>query len=163
MPVKTKLESRILDKKDREILMILQENSRESLTNIAKKVHLSIDSVNKRIKEMQRKGIFDFSMLNIDPRTIGFPLVADIKIKLHNIKEKEKNSFIGYLKEHPRVIDLFSIMGDYDITCVLIAKDTNELEKISLEIRQKYSSLIADWRSVLVLKTHKFEHFDLRE
>lgn len=163
MPVKTKLESRILDKKDREILMVLQENSRESLTNIAKKVHLSIDSVNKRIKEMQRKGIFDFSMLNIDPRAIGFPLIADVKIKLHNITEKQKNALVGYLKEHPRVIDLLSIMGDYDLTCVLIAKDTNELEKISLEIRQKYSDLISDWRSILILKTHKFEYYDLRE
>ena len=163
MPVKTTLKSRILDKKDRAILMILQKNSRESLTNIAKKVHLSIDSVNKRIKEMQRKDIFDFSMLNIEPRAIGFPLVADVKIKLRNITEKEKNALIGYLKEHPRVIDLLSIMGDYDLTCVLIAKDTNELEKISLRIRQKYSDLIADWRSILILKTYKFEHYDLRE
>lgn len=163
MPVKTKLESRILDKKDREILMMLQENSRESLTNIAKKVRLSIDSVNKRIKEMQRKGILAFDTININPRVIGFPLIADVKIKLHNITEKDKNNFIGYLKEHPRVIDLLSIMGDYDLTCVLIAKDTNELEKISLGIRQKYSDLIADWRSILILKTHKFEYYDLRE
>lgn len=54
-------------------------------------------------------------------------------------------------------------MGDYDLTCVLIAKDTNELEKISLGIRQKYSDLIADWRSILILKTHKFEYYDLRK
>lgn len=161
MPVKTKLKSRILDKKDREILMILQENSRESLTNIAKKVRLSIDSVNKRIKEMQRKGIFDFRTINIDPKAMGFPLIADVKIKLHNITEKEKNTFINHLKSHPRVIDLLSIMGDYDLTCVLIAKDTNELENISTEIRQRFSNMIADWRGMLILKTHKYEYYDL--
>jgi len=161
MPVKTTLKSRILDKKDREILMILQKNSRETLTKIAKKVNLSIDSVNNRIKEMQRKGIFSFDMLNINPQALGFPLVADVKIKLHNITEKEKTSFLNHLKAHPRVIDLLSIMGDYDITCVLIAKDANELDKISLEVRQRYSSIISDWRSVLILKTHKFEFYDL--
>jgi len=37
MPVEMSLKSRILDKKDRQILMILQDNGRESLTNIAKK------------------------------------------------------------------------------------------------------------------------------
>ncbi|MBD3259122.1 AsnC family transcriptional regulator [Candidatus Woesearchaeota archaeon] len=161
MPVKTKLTSRNLDKKDREILMILQDNSRESLTNIARKVGLSIDSVKKRIKEMQRKGIFDFSMLNINPRAIGFPLIADVKIKLHNITEKEKTYFISHLKSHPRVIDLLSIMGDYDLTCVLIAKDTNELENMSTDIRQKFSNMIADWRGMLILKTHKFEYYNL--
>ncbi len=162
MPVKTALKSRILDEKDKQILMILQENGRESLTNIAKKVKLSIDSVNNRIKEMQRKGIF-YSRIFIEPSKIGFPLIADIKIKLQNITEEDKNKFIGYLVRHPRITELLSIMGDFDLTCVIIAKDTNELEQISTEIRQKYSHIIADWKAVLVLKSHKFEYYDLTQ
>ena len=50
---------------------------------------------------------------------------------------------------------------DFDLTCVLIAKDTNELDEISTKIRQKYSNLIADWKAMLILKTHKFEYYDL--
>jgi Lrp/AsnC family leucine-responsive transcriptional regulator len=161
MPVKTKLSSRDLDEKDKKILMILQENGREQLTVIAKKVNLSIDSVHKRIKEMQKKEIFG-SGIWINPRKIGFPLVADVKIKLRNITEKEKQELIKHLIDHPKVIDLLSIMGDFDLTCVLIAKDTNELDEISTQIRQKYSEMIADWKAVLVLKTHKFEYYDLR-
>jgi hypothetical protein len=65
------------------------------------------------------------------------------------------------LTEHKSVIDLLSIMGDFDLTCVLIAKDTNELEEISTQIRQKYSNIIADWKAMLILKTHKFEYYDL--
>ena len=160
MPVKTTLKSRILDEKDRKILMILQENGREQLTIIAKKVNLSIDSVHKRIKEMQRKEIF-YSGVFIDPRKVGFPLVADVKIKLRNISEKEKENFIDHLKGHKRVIDLLSIMGDFDLTCVLVSENTEELDKISTEIRQKYSEVIADWKAVLILKTHKFEYYDL--
>ena len=162
MPVETTLKSRVLDEKDKKILMILQENGREQLTNIAKKVNLSIDSVHKRIKEMQRKGIFE-SGIFIEPRAIGFPLIADIKIKLQNITEKQKEQFINYLKGHKRVIELLSVMGDFDLTCVLIAKDTNELDEISTEIRQKYSNLIADWKGILVLKTYKFEYYDLKD
>ena len=160
MPVKTKLKSRILDDKDKKILMILQKNGRESLTKIAKKVNLSIDSAHKRIKEMERKGIFE-SGIFIEPRNIGFPLIADIKIKLRNITELEKDKFIKNLTNHPRVIDLLSIMGDYDLTCVLIAKNTNELEELSTKIRQTYSNMIADWKAMLILKTHKFEYYDL--
>ena len=109
---------------------------------------------------MLDKGIFEFGIF-VEPRSIGFPLVADIKIKLQNITEEQKNSFVGYLKEHPRVIDLLSLMGDYDFTCVLIAKSTSELDKISTEIRQKYSKLIADWKGMLILKTHKFEEYNM--
>src|SRR3989344_2488557 len=128
MPVKTTLKSRVLDDKDRQILMILQENGRESLTSIAKKVKLSIDSVNNRMKSMQEKEVF-YPRIQINPRVIGFPLIADIKIKLKNITEKDREGFIAYLNSHPRVIELLTVMGDFDFTWVLIAKDTNELDK----------------------------------
>ena len=52
-------------------------------------------------------------------------------------------------------------MGDYDFTCVLIAKDSNELEKLSTEIRQKFKDLIDEWKGMLVLKTYKFEEYNL--
>ncbi len=160
MPVKTTLKSRALDDKDRKILMILQDNGREKLTSIAKKVNLSIDSVNKRIKEMLKKGIFEFGIF-VEPRAIGFPLVVDVKIKLQNITLQEKDKFIAYLQHHPNVIDLLAIMGDYDLTCVFIAKDSNEYEEVTTLVRQKYSHLIADWKSMLILKTYKFEEYDL--
>lgn len=160
MPVKESLKSRILDKKDREILMILQENGRESLTNISKKVGLSIDSVNNRIKEMQNKGIFGFG-ISINPHSIGYNLIVDNKIKLHNITEEEKNKLIAHLKTHKSVIQISSLMGDFDLTCVIIAKNTEEYNKIAMQIRQKFSNIISDWRSVLILETYKFESYDL--
>lgn len=161
MPSNEALKSRMLDAKDCEILMILQENSRETLTNIAKRIGLSIDAVNNRIKEMQRKDIMSFTT-SINPRAIGFALVADVKIKLKNITEEQKKKFIAYLQEHPRITDLFGVMGDYDFTCVMIAKNTEELDTISGEIRERFSETIADWKGMLVMKTYKFDTYDLR-
>lgn len=160
MPVKQKLSSRILDEKDKKILMALQENGRAQLKEISKIVDLSIDSVHKRIKEMMRKRIFTPTIL-IDPRTIGYSLVADIKIKLKNVSEEEREKFIKYLQGHNRCTELLAIMGDFDFTCVLIAKDSNELEELSTQIRQRFKGLILDWKGVLVLKTYKFERYDL--
>lgn len=161
MPLSTALKSRIIDEKDKKILMLLQKDGRMQLTEISKKVNLSIDSTHKRIKEMRRKGVFETGIF-IDPKSIGFPLVADIKIKLKNISENEREKFIEYLKNHSRVIELLAVMGDYDFTCVLIAKDSNELESLSTEIRQKFKDLIDEWKGILVLKTYKFEYYDLK-
>jgi DNA-binding Lrp family transcriptional regulator len=154
------LKLRVLDDKDKKILMILQDNGRAQLKEISKKVNLGIDSVHRRIKEMLRKEIFCPTIL-IDPRAIGYPLIADVKIKLKNVSEKEREEFIKYLQKHKRCIELLATMGDFDFTCVLIAKDSNELEKISTEIRQKFKELINEWKGLLVLKTYKFENYDL--
>lgn len=160
MPVDKTLKSRVLDDKDRQILMILQDNGREQLKKIAESVGLSIDSVHKRIKEMQKKGIFDITT-SINPRVIGFPLIADIKIRLKNAGESERNEFIKYLQKHPRCTDLLGIMGEYDFTCVLVATDSEDLDDISTEIRYKFRDIIDEWKSILVLKTYKFDTYTL--
>ncbi len=160
MPVKQKLSSRVIDDKDKEIIMLLQDDGRMSLTDIAKKVRLSIDSVHNRMKEMQKKNVF-FPGIFVDPRVIGFPILADVKIKLKNIEEDSRQDLVEYISKHKNVTTLLGVMGDYDLTCVLIAKTSEELEKVSMEIRQKFRDLIGEWKSVMVLKTYKFEKYDL--
>ncbi len=161
MPLKSTLEPEFLDPKDKQILLLLQKNARESLTNIAKQVSLTIDSVHARIKKLQEKGIIVEVTVLLNPRTFGYPLIADVKIKLFNITEEETNRFLSYLTAHPKVVDLLTLMGDYDITCVLIAKNTEELEATSREIRQRFKGIIADWRAFLILKAYKFEKYAL--
>jgi Lrp/AsnC family leucine-responsive transcriptional regulator len=160
MPKNQKLSSRILDEKDKKILMALQQDGRMQLKEISKKVNLTIDSVHNRIKEMIKKKVFETGIF-IEPRVIGYPLLADIKIKLKNISKDEREKFIAYLINHKRCIDLLAIMGDYDFTCVLIAKDSNDLEEVSTEIRQKFKELILEWKGMLILKTYKFEKYNL--
>lgn len=161
MPLGESLKSRIMDQKDREILMLLQQNGRETLTNVAKKVNLSIDSVNNRIKALMDKKVFEPGIF-VNPRAIGFHFIVDVKIKLYNITLEEKEKFINYLVNHSRVINLLSVTGRFDFLCTIIAKDANEFEQVSAEIRNKYRTAITDWETTLVLKTHKLEVYDLR-
>ena len=160
MPVKTTLKSRALDDKDKKILMMLQENGRVSLKKISEKVKLSSDTVHQRIKEMQRKEIMKVTT-SITPWEIGFPMVADVKIRLKDAGEKERDEFIKSLQRHPRCTDLIAIMGEYDFTCVLIAKNSADLEKLSTGIRLRFKDIINEWKSNLVLKTYKFDTYDL--
>ena len=152
--------SEILDEKDKKIIEILQFNSREKLTKIAKQVNLSIDSVNKRIKKLVASRILFLRAL-VDPRKIGYHIVSDNKVKLHNITEQELKSFLDYLVAYPRVIEVITIAGDWDVTCIIIAKDSEELESTIMGIRQRFSKLIASWTSVLTLKVYKFEEYKL--
>ena len=147
-----------LDIKDRKILEQLQKDGRMQLTNLAKTIGLSIDSTHKRIKKMQENNIFKTGIL-VNPHALGYTIITNVQIKLHNITEEELQKMLNHLKQHPNIIELISILGDYDLTCVILAKDTNELNTIATTIRQKYKTLIADWRSVINLTVHKFEEY----
>ena len=161
MPQGQAFKSRIMDEKDRQLLLLLQKDGRESLTVLARKIGLSVDSAKKRIEVLQEKGIIFKIAAWINPRALDYKLIVDCKIKLHNITQEEIQDFIQYLNGNKNVIDLLQIMGDYDITCVIIAKDANEYDIVSTKIRQKYSKIIADWKSMLILRTIKFEEYQL--
>lgn len=152
-------EKQPLDAKDKKLLSILQEDSRKSLTELARALNLSIDSTHKRMKKLKAVGIIDRFGIFIDPKALGYELVANAQIRLHNISEKELDNLVSYLRSHPNVIELISTLGEYDLTCVIMAKSTLDLEEISRSIRQKFRELIADWRSVINLKVHKFEEY----
>lgn len=148
-----------IDSKDKILLDELQKNSRESLTNLAKKVKLSIDSTNKRIKRLHETGVISQFSIFIDSRKLGYDLIANVQIKLNNISEEELNKFIYHLKAHNNVIDIITLLGDYDVTAVIIAENASEFEEISRTIRQKFRNIIADWHSVINLKCYKLEEY----
>lgn len=150
----------ILDEKDCMILNMLQVNCRTSLTDIAKTVDLSIDSVNKRIKKMLENKIF-WPKIQIRPRNFGFNNIVDIKIKLRYTSEDEIRKFISYLRFHPRVSEIFSISGEWDFSIVILAKDAIDLGKITSEIRYKFGKIISSWTENLTTNSHKFEYYDM--
>jgi len=148
-----------LDSKDKQLLGLLQKNSREQLKILARQIGLSIDSTKKRIEKLKKAGIIAKLGAFIDPKAVGYDLVANVQIKLQNISEEELAKFISYLKAHRNVTTLITTLGDFDITCVLIAKNTEEMDSLFREIRHKFKNIIADWKSVINLKVHKFEEY----
>ncbi|MBT4540737.1 AsnC family transcriptional regulator [Candidatus Woesearchaeota archaeon] len=149
-----------LDDKNCAILRLLQENCRMSLTEISRNVGLSVDSVKKRINKMINENVF-FPKIQLRPRNFGYNNVVDIKIKIQNYNEEEINEFITYLKEHPRVVELFSIAGDWNFSIVIIAKDALEQGRLTEEIRNRFSKIIAGWSESLTTKAYKFEEYDM--
>jgi len=131
-----------------------------SLTDISKKVGLSIDSVKKRIKRMIKDDIF-FPKIQLRPRNFGFKNIVDIKIKLHNYSEKDIKEFVEFLEKTPYIVEMFSVSGDWDFSIVVIAKDALHLGEITMVIRDKFGNIISDWSESLTTHAYKFEKYNM--
>ncbi len=150
---------RELDETDRRILNILSENAREKLTAIAKRVHLSIDSTKKRVEKLERDGVIGKYTIQPVPSRIGLPLAVHVYIKLRNVTKERHGEFISEMTKNPRVIDVMSMLGDYDMYIVILAKNTAELDKMKIETKEKFADMIGDWKEVLVTEVHKLEEY----
>jgi Lrp/AsnC family transcriptional regulator len=148
-----------IDEKDKEIINILSENSRETLTRIARKVGLSIDSTKTRIDKLKEAGVILRFTIQVDTTYLDLPLGYHVHVKFKNIKKERIDEFINYLKNKKKVVDLFSVLGDYDVLLVVLAENTQDMNNFKTMVRDKFNDIIADWKEVLIIELHKFEEY----
>lgn len=72
---------RALDRLDRRILELLQDNARTSNTEIGKRIGLSQPAVTARIQKLEDDGIIEGYGARINPRQAGLEITALIRLK----------------------------------------------------------------------------------
>ena len=149
-----------LDKTDKKIVMMLQDNARVQLKEIAKATGVTIDTVHNRIKDMKEKEIL-WLTTTLDMKLVGYPLLTDVKVRLKNIDTKEKERFINSMDKNPYCTDLIEIMGNYDFTCVFISKNGDHLKECLDNMRSEFKDIIDEVLALSILKSHKFDTYTL--
>lgn len=143
-----------MDTTDLNILEILKNNGRITVSEISKMVNLSIPAVSERIKKMEVANIIEQYTIKVNREKMGHKLLVAIFVsidKTPNIKifrEKIVNFF--------EVIECHHIVGEYDYMLKVLLKDTLELEEF---ITHKLKSIqgVQKSNTLLILSTLKEE------
>lgn len=112
-----------LDKNDKLIVDILLEDGRETCSEIARRVGISERSVRYRIDRLINKGVINISAI-VNPKTIGYSVVADIFIEVEpgSILETAKK-----IADYEQVTYVACSTGERDISVQIVSHDTDEL------------------------------------
>src|SRR5436305_11821984 len=70
-----------LDDTDRKILGELTTEGRVSIAELGRRVNLSSPAVAERVQRLERAGVITGYRAELDPRTLGYPLTAIVRIK----------------------------------------------------------------------------------
>ncbi len=137
-----------LDIKDKKILMALDMDARAAESTIAKRVGLSKQMVNYRIRRMEKKGVILSYYPVIDHNKLGLKLFR-IALKFENLTKEKETEMISFLKG--RSSWMVSVLGNWDIWMALYAKDENEFMAFWNEFHDRYSYYInSRWVSIMV-------------
>jgi Lrp/AsnC family leucine-responsive transcriptional regulator len=115
-----------LDLKDRKLLYELDNNSRQSSSKIAKKIHLSPEVVNYRIKRLEKEGIITQYQIIVDLAALGV-LQFKIYLSLQHIGSEKLQNILGKIKEIDAIRWIVSCKGDWDF---IIGLETYHIEDI---------------------------------
>ena len=146
-----------LDKKDKIILKTLEQNSRASIIDIAKKTNLTRDVVAYRIQKLiDQKVIFGFSTL-LNPPKMGYPVVVYVCFALERANKQKEERFVKYLMSVKNVSYVASITGRWDYIIDIMAKDHGHMNDILKEIRHTFSEIIKEYEVMNMIEEHKYE------
>ena len=70
-----------IDAIDAKLLNALADNARISIADLARLVRLSAPTVGERMKRLEEAGVVQGYTLDIDPRTLGLPIAAWLRIR----------------------------------------------------------------------------------
>jgi len=124
-----------LDRYDRLILKILQEDGRISNQQLADQVGLSTAACWRRVKALNERGILKKHTTLICPEAMGFDLCVLIMVTLVRHQQDHTKEFEAAVKKCPEVLQCYAVTGDADYVLRVIipnmaAYDTFLNEKI---------------------------------
>ncbi len=113
--MRTQKESvRSLDKLDRKILRLLQEDGRISMKDLSEQVGLSITPAIERVKRMERDGVITGYHARIDPPALGAKLLVFVEITLNQKSASVFEQFRREVLRIPEVQECHLVSGDFD-------------------------------------------------
>jgi len=113
-----------VDEIDITILKEIQEDSRTSYRDIAKRLGLSVGTVHNRVKKMTDLGVIKSFAAVLDPEKLGFELTAVILMQVEggHIVDVEKA-----LAKSRSVIAVYDTTGDFDMVVIAKFRSREEL------------------------------------
>ncbi|MCD8011370.1 MAG: Lrp/AsnC family transcriptional regulator [Lachnospiraceae bacterium] len=114
-----------MDKIDKKLLRLLQENARYSLKQLSERVYLSSPAVAARIEKLQEEGIITGYHADVNLDKMGYHITAFINLEM---APKQKASFLPFITEVPNVIECNTVSGNYSMLMKVSFPSTSDLD-----------------------------------
>ncbi|MFP5391125.1 MAG: Lrp/AsnC family transcriptional regulator [Gammaproteobacteria bacterium] len=156
-----------LDKTDRKILAILQQDGRLSNQDVADRVSLSPSPCLRRIKRLEEAGVIRQYVALLEPTSIGLGLLAYVNVRL----EKHSNGSAGAVgarrpassphtefarsvEDWPEVVACYAMTGEMDYLLRVHVEDMDHFSRFMMQTLLTHPA-VADVKSSFALQRIK--------
>ncbi|KHL04082.1 Lrp/AsnC family transcriptional regulator [Sinomonas humi] len=117
-----------MDRLDREILALLQEDGRITFTQLAEKVRLSLSSCQRRVRDLEASGVIRGYRAVVDGASVGFgfEVVAFATLSRPDVLEE----FDAAIAEVPEIVEAQRLFGEPDYLIRIVAADRDAYQRL---------------------------------
>lgn len=103
-----------LDRTDRRLLAILQEDGRLPAVELAERVGLSPTATGERLRRLMKDGVIVGFSARLDPQRLGLGLLVFVEVSLDKTTPDVFERFAKAVRRAPEVLECHMVAGGFD-------------------------------------------------
>ena len=103
-----------MDRIDKRILKLLQEDATTPVAEIGKKVGLSTTPCWRRIQKLEEDGVIKKRVAVLDPASVNANVTVFVSIRTNSHTAEWLKRFSEVTREFPEIVELYRMSGDVD-------------------------------------------------
>jgi len=118
-----------LDQTDKNLLILLQKDSNQTVKALAKQLGKSTTPIFERIKKLEKEGLIEGYSARLNAKKIGLKQIVFIAISLQGHTRSYLEKFVKEINDFPEVIECHRVSGNFDYLLKLVVEDIEAYEK----------------------------------
>jgi DNA-binding Lrp family transcriptional regulator len=119
-----------LDRFDRQLLRLVQEDIGLSAEQLAGQVPLSPSSIQRRLRRLRETGVIEREVAIVNPNAMGRPTFFIVSLKVERERPDLLAQLRRWLAEQEHIQQAFYVTGESDFVLVVAAPDTEAYDAL---------------------------------
>lgn len=119
-----------LDRFDRHLLNLVQEDASQTAEQLAAAVPLSVSAIQRRLKRLRETGIIQRDIAVVDPKQVGRPTFFIVALDVERERPELLAQLRRWLANEPMIQQAFYITGRSDFVLIVTAPDVDAYDTL---------------------------------
>ena len=119
-----------MDRIDKSILALLQENSELAVADVGKQVGLSTSPCWRRIQRLEKQGYIQKRVALIDPGHVNLDLIAFVMVRTNQHSVKWLEAFSKAVTDLSEVVEVYRMSGEVDYLLKIMVPDIAAYDRV---------------------------------
>ena len=143
-----------IDRIDRQILSLLQDDGRMTNVDLAERVGLTAPPCLRRVRALEEAGVIRGYHADLDPASLGFPITVFAMVSLRSQAEHDLAAFEAHVADIPEIRECHMLNGEIDFILKIVASDLKSFQEI-LTTHLTPAPNVASVKTSLTIRTAK--------
>jgi len=123
-----------LDRFDRQLLNLVQEDAGQTADRLAEQVALSPSAIQRRLRRMREAGVIVRETAVVDPKQVGKPTFFVVSLQVERERPELLAQLRRWLAAHDQIQQVFYVTGEADFILVVTAPDTEDFDALMIRM-----------------------------